>query len=530
VLKTGLILKDNRTGRTSHHAPPFVAIGEPGFRQNAGEVLGLHVAWSGDHRILAERLRDGRIQIQAGELFHPGEMVLAPGETYQTPCLYVARSQAGLNGLSDRFHPFVREAILGGRLVGKVRPVHFNTWEAVYFRHDLAELKALADLAAKVGAERFILDDGWFSGRNDDTTSLGDWTVDAAKYPDGLSPLIDHVRGLGMEFGLWVEPEMANADSDLLRAHPDWTLHEGDRVQPLGRGQYVLNLTRPEVADNIFAQLDTLLAAYPIGYLKWDMNRDLTHAASGGRAATHRQTLAAYALIDRLRAAHPDVEIESCSSGGARADYEILKRTDRIWTSDCNDPVERQSIQRGFSIFFPPEVMGAHVGPEASHTTARRSSLAYRAYTALFGHMGIEADVRAFSSADQARLAEAIAQHKALRALIHTGRVLRLDAPDPAAAAMMIVGELGALVSYAQVETSALTTPSPLRLAGLFGEGRYRVTLLNPPSRPRPSMKSAPRLVLGATITTTGQLLATMGLPLPILRAGELAVFHVEPQ
>ncbi len=528
-LKTGLILKDNRTGRTSHHAPPFLAVGEPGFRQQAGEVLGLHLAWSGDHRMLAERLRDGRIQIQAGELFHPGEMVLAPGETYQTPCLYAARSQAGLNGLSDRFHPFVRDTILGRRLVGKTRPVHFNTWEAVYFRHDLAELRDLASLAAKVGAERFILDDGWFAGRNNDTTSLGDWTVDPAKYPNGLTHLIDHVRGLGMEFGLWVEPEMANADSDLLRAHPDWTLHVGDRVQPLGRGQYVLDLTRAEVAENIFAQLDALLSAHPISYLKWDMNRDLTHAASHGRATTHRQTLAVYALFDRVRAAHPGVEIESCSSGGGRADYEILKRTDRVWTSDCNDPIERQSIQRGFSIFFPPEVMGAHVGPEASHTTARRSGLAFRAYTALFGHMGIEADVRAFSQADQTRLADAITQYKQLRSLIHSGQTLRLDAPDPAVSAMMIGGAAGALISYAQVETSALAAPMALRLVGLQAQTNYRVTMLNAPSRPRAAMKSVPPILLGSPVVVSGQLLMVMGLPLPVLRAGELAVFHLEP-
>ena len=527
-LATGLLVKENRTGRTSHHAPPFAVVGAPGFGESAGEVVGLHLAWSGNHRLLVERLRDGRVQFQAGELFLPGEMVLAPGESYQTPILYAARSDAGLNGLSARLHPFVRDRILGGRLKGKPRPVNFNSWEAVYFRHDLAELKSLADLAAQVGAERFVLDDGWFEGRDDDTTSLGDWRADRTKYPDGLGPLIEHVRGLGLEFGLWVEPEMANAESELLRAHPDWTLHAPGRRQPLGRGQYVLDLTRPEVADNIFAQLDALLGAHPIGYLKWDMNRDLTHAASAGRPAAHRQTLAVYALIDRVRAAHPGVEIESCASGGGRADYEILKRTDRIWTSDNNDPIERQTIQRGFSIFFPPEVMGSHVAAAVNHTTGRRTSLDLRALTTLLGHMGIEADIRAFSERELAALKGWIEVFKTHRGLVHAGRVVRQSYPDPGAVATMVVAPQGALASLAQLETPVLASPDPLRLTGLEPDALYRVRLLNP-SRPANSgMKVAPALTSGAAVEARGRMIEGVGLPLPILRAGGIAVFHLE--
>ena len=526
-LGTGVWASEARTGRTSHHAPPFLVAGEAGFDEHSGQVFGVHLAWSGDHRLLVERLRDGRLQVQAGELFWPGEMTLEPGGAYETPILYAARSDAGLNGLSDRLHPFVRDRVLGGRLRDKPRPVHFNTWEAVYFRHEIEELKALADSAAAAGAERFVLDDGWFRGRNDDTAALGDWTPDAAKYPDGLGPLVDHVRGLGLEFGLWVEPEMANADSDLLRAHPDWILGDTGRVQPLGRGQYVLDLTRPEVAEAIFAQLDALLAGQPIGYLKWDMNRDLTHPASRGRPASHAQTLAVYALIDRLRAAHPGVEIESCASGGGRADYEILRRTDRIWTSDCNDPFERQSIQQAFSIFFPPEVMGAHVGPADSHTTARTTSLDLRAMTALFGHMGVEADVRAFAPHDLEDLQAAIALHKRLRPLLHGGRLVRQAPADPGAIAFAVVGEGEAVASYAQVETPAIGGAAPLRLEGLEADTLYDVRLLNPPRRPRAAMKRAPALVRGATVQATGQWIARAGLPMPILRAGEICVFHL---
>ena len=526
-METGLWASESRTGRTSHHAPPFLVVGEAGFGERQGEVLGLHLAWSGDHRLFVERLRDGRIQIQAGELFWPGERVVPPGETHLTPTLHVARSDHGLNGLSDRLHPFVRDRILDGRLRGKPRPVHFNTWEAVYFRHDLEELKALADSAAAVGAERFVLDDGWFRGRNDDTAALGDWTPDPIKYPNGLAPLIDHVRGLGLEFGLWVEPEMANADSDLLRAHPDWILGEPGRTQPLGRGQYVLDLTRPEVFEAIFRQLDTLLLDYPIGYLKWDMNRDLTHPASRGRPASRAQTMATYALIDRLRAAHPGLEIESCASGGGRADYEILRRTDRIWTSDCNDPIERQSIQKAFSIFFPPEVMGAHVGPADSHTTARTASLDLRTMTALFGHMGIEADIRAFPSSDLAALTGVIILHKRFRALIHEGRLVRQTSSDPGAVAFMVVGTGQALASLAQLETPRTAGAAPLRLHGLEPETLYTVQQLNPARRARAAMKRIPALARGESVVATGQWLAQVGLPAPILRAGEIAVFHL---
>jgi alpha-galactosidase len=527
TLTTGLMMKENRTGRTSHHAPPFLIAGEPAFGEARGEVFAVHLAWSGDHRLFAERLRDGRVQIQAGELLHPGEVILAPGERYETPRLYLARSDHGLNGLSDRLHTFVREQVLGGRLKAKPRPVHFNTWEAVYFAHDLETLKTLADLAADVGAERFVLDDGWFKGRVDDRAGLGDWTVDLVKYPKGLNPLIDHVRGLGLEFGLWVEPEMANANSDLLRAHPDWVLGAPGRAQPLGRGQYVLDLTRAEVVEAVFGQIDTLLRDHPVAYLKWDMNRDLSHAVSSGRAATHRQTLAVYGLIDRLGACHPTVEIESCSSGGGRADYEILRRTDRIWTSDCNDPIERAAIQRGFSIFFPPEVMGAHVGPQTNPTTGRHTSLAMRAMTAVAGHLGIEADLRAFSPRDIAALAAAIALYKEIRGWMHGARVVRLEHPDPGCIAFAMIADDEALVSAAQVTTPATASLAPLRILGLDPSATYALRRVDLKLRARATASGAPPLDRGETLTAKGVMLAHAGLGLPILRAGQIAVYRL---
>lgn len=527
LLRTGLVAKDNRTGRTSHHAPPFMIAGTRGFSEDTGEVALMHLAWSGNHRVLAERLRDGRVQLQAGELFLPGEMVLGPGETYEAPLVYAAGSGRGLNGLSERLHRLVRETILGGRLKDKPRPVHFNSWEAVYFAHSQSQMIDLASHAAGLGVERFVVDDGWFIGRNDDKAGLGDWTTDLAKYPGGLKPLIDHVKALGLEFGLWVEPEMANRNSELLRAHPDWIL--GQFEQPVGRGQYVLDLTRPEVSEAIFAQLDKLLSDHDIAYLKWDMNRDLTHAISRGRPAAHAQTKAVYALIDRVRAAHPNVEIESCSSGGGRADYEILKRTDRIWTSDCNDPIERQEIQRGFSILFPPEVMGAHIGPRRSHTTARSASLQLRALTAMFGHMGVEGDIREFSERERDELRRWIAFYKDMRSLLHAGTTLRLITADKGLVAFMVVKD-DALVSAAQIATPDFALPQALRLLGLDPGKRYRVRMINAPERPSRSMKRVPKVATGEAIAFSGFDLMQSGLPLPMLHAGEIAVFHLEPE
>ncbi|MEO8812312.1 MAG: alpha-galactosidase [Caulobacteraceae bacterium] len=527
TLAGGLLVNENRTGRTSHHAPPFVIAGEAGFGEARGEVFAAHLAWSGNHRILAERLRDGRLQIQAGEALSPGEIVLGVGETYETPALYLARSDLGLNGLSDRLHPFVRDTVMGGRLRGKPRPVHCNTWEAVYFDHDPARLEALADQAAAVGAERFVLDDGWFAGRANDRAGLGDWWPDPVKYPRGLGPLIGHVRALGMSFGLWVEPEMVNADSDLFRAHPDWILGEPGRDQPLGRGQYVLDLTRPEVSETIFQQIDALLRAHPIAYLKWDMNRDLTHAVSDGRAAVHRQTMAVYALIDRVRAAHPAVEIESCASGGGRADYEILRRTDRIWTSDCNDSVERQHIQRAFSIFFPPEIMGAHVGPAKSHTTARTASMRFAAFTALVGHMGIEADLGALGERDTGRLAAAIAVHKRLRPWLHAARTRRLEHPDAGLLATAMIAGTRALILAAQVATPMSATPRPLRVSGL-APGAWTIREIDPPRRERRTAAGSGFLARGEPVATSAAALAHAGLPLPILHAGQIVAWEAE--
>ena len=303
----------------------------------------------------AESEPDGTRALGAAELLAPGEISLAAGDSYTTPTVVAAYSAAGLDGISDRFH---RQLRARATHPSTPRPAVLNTWEAVYFDQNLAGLSTLADAAAAAGLERFVLDDGWFGGRRDDTTSLGDWTVSSDVWPDGLTPLIDHVTGLGLQFGLWVEPEMINADSDLYRAHPDWVLGPAGRLGPEARHQHVLDLANPDAWQHIHDALQTLLAENDIAYLKWDHNRDLVEATHAGRAGVHVQTAAVYRLFDALKAAHPGLEIESCSSGGARVDLGVLARTDRVWASDCNDALERQQIQRWTNLLLPLELIG----------------------------------------------------------------------------------------------------------------------------------------------------------------------------
>lgn len=483
-LGMGSWVRENRRGRTSHDAFPGIFAVERDTTETRGLAYGVHLGWSGNHRLTVETLADGRRSVAMEALYLPGEIQLAPGESLVTPPLYATVSEVGLGGVSRQFHAFLRARTEHQRLRVKPRPVHYNSWEAVYFNHDQATLMALAERAASVGAERFVLDDGWFRGRRDDRAGLGDWTVDRAIYPDGLGPLIDRVRGLGMEFGLWVEPEMVNADSDLFRAHPDWVLATPPAPQISFRHQLALDFGRADVRERMYSDIAALLCEYPISYLKWDMNRDLSQPGNADRragATAHVHGL--YDVLDRLRAAFPQVEIESCASGGGRADYGVLARTDRVWTSDSNDALDRLAIQRGFSHFFPAELMGAHVGPTRCHITGRLLSMPLRVATALFGHMGIEADLRMLDAGETADLAAGVALHKAHRDLIHGGELHRIDAEDGVNAFAIIAADRAeALLSYTLVTEQRGFFAEPLRLPGLDPAGDYSMRLVWPPS------------------------------------------------
>ncbi len=367
----GLWLREGLGGRPGLDAATMVVAGTAGFSTTRGSVVGVHVGWSGNSVLRVERTAAHGATIGGGELLLPGEVVLPTGSSYVSPWVYVAASDGGLDGLAAVWHEYQRS--LDAHPAHQ--PVVLNVWEAVFFDHDLDRLRQIADRGASVGVERFVLDDGWFHDRRDDTAGLGDWMVDEQVWPDGLDPLIEHVRGLGMEFGLWFEPEMVNPDSDLFRAHPEWILSAGEARTPLlHRNQQVLDLTRPEVVDHLFDRVHAVLSEHAIDYVKWDHNRDLLEAGSGARGgapAAHAQTLAFYDLLDRLRAAHPDVAWESCASGGGRIDLGVLERVQRVWTSDMTDALARQSIQRWTAQLVAPEYVGAHVSATTSHTTHR---------------------------------------------------------------------------------------------------------------------------------------------------------------
>ncbi|WP_262695719.1 alpha-galactosidase [Kordiimonas aquimaris] len=523
---TGAYVRENVRGRTSHDNFPGLLAHTKYTTELDGHAYGFHLGWSGNHRTVSERMFDGRSFVQMGEKLLAAEVILQEGERYQSPNLYASYSAAGFSGLSQNFHRFVRSEILRDTVKARPRPVHYNTWEAVYFNHDVNTLITLANKAKAIGAERFVLDDGWFKGRRDDTAGLGDWYVDTAIYPDGLHPLVNHVLNAGMEFGLWVEPEMVNPDSDLYRKHPDWVLKAETAPQIPFRNQLVLDLTKQEVRDYLFERLDSLLTEYHTSYLKWDMNRDIYHPGSNGYAVTGLQVRALYGLLDKLRLKHPDVEIESCASGGARIDYGILSRTDRLWTSDSNDALDRLNIQRGLSFFFPSNVMGAHVGPRDCHITRRVLPADLRAATALFGHMGMELDLNELTDDETKVLTAAITFHKKHRHLIHHGNLVRLDSEDHAST-FGIVSENGdeALFSYTQTKTRDVTTPEVLYFAKLAPLRTYKLDLLWPLDFDK---KTTSQLDYLDGHTFTGEALMKIGLQLPHMHPATTLVFGLK--
>ncbi len=499
----GIRYRENRTGRTGHEHFPGLIVPCTGATNTQGEAYGFHYGWSGGHRMVAEELPDGRRQIQWG---HAARMETEAATQFKTAPLYITYSSTGLNGVAVAFQRHLRDRIVTWPKPTTPRPVHYNCWEAVYFDHKLPVLKDIAERAAALGAERFVLDDGWFGQRDDDTRSLSDWTVDPRKYPDGLGPLVDHVKSLGMTFGIWFEPEMINEDSDIHRAHPDWAL--GSEDQTLGRQQKALNMALPEVRDFLFDRMSTILRDHDVDYIKWDHNRVLPMPDAA-------QTRGSYALIDRLRKEFPDTEIESCASGGGRIDFGILQRTQRVWLSDSNDALERLRIQHDAALFLPLSVTGSHVGPRKCHTSGRVLDIQFRAWVAAQRHMGFEMDPRELDVHEASVLKEVTHWWKSNRDWMQLADILRLDSADPAVLAEQQMAQDGhRFVAFVgKAATSNQIAPRPLRLTQLDPEAMYKIRLANrlhvtPLSRGTPLLKTK-------DMTVSGRYLMHAGIVLP---------------
>jgi alpha-galactosidase len=519
----GLIL-ESRRGRPGHDRFPGLILGERGFGENTGNVYAFTLGWSGNARLRVDPMREGGAIVQLGELLLEGDDAY---DSFDTPWAYATFSACGLNGAGAVLQRFVRSRIIPPLAASRKRPVHYNTWEAVYFNHEEAVLRDLADRAAQVGAERFVLDDGWFKGRDSDRSSLGDWTTDPKKYPEGLFPLIEHVRSLGMEFGLWVEPEMVSPDSDLARANPGWLRREADGSVTLQRRQAVLDLAAKGVPEHIFRMLTELLSAHPISYLKWDMNRDLTGLDAETRPGHAEYVRSVYEIIERVRATHPVVEIEACASGGGRMDYGMLSLTDRVWTSDSNDALDRLEIQRNAALFIPPEIMGAHVGPATCHITGRRLALDLRAHVATFGHMGLELDLRSLSAQESKRLAQHIANHVRFRTLMHGGVLLRPSFADPDHSGLAAADASGDhLALVVRTGSARLGQGTNLRLPGLKPDADYRIQAVHPVT-PTVEPCLAPAL-LKEGVVLSGRILGVRGLDLFLPRPETSVLLHVQ--
>jgi alpha-galactosidase len=482
----GSTVIESRRGSTSHQANPWFAIDRAGLStEETGPVWFGALAWSGSWRISVDSDPLGDVRVVGG--FNPFDFGyrLKPGETLETPVFYAGYSDHGMGGASRLLHRFEINKVLPQAPAPKLRPVLYNSWEATGFGVDETGQMALAEKAAKIGVERFVMDDGWFGARNNDHAGLGDWVVNKTKFPNGLKPLIDKVHSLGMEFGLWVEPEMVNPDSDLYRAHPDWVINMKSRPRTEGRNQLVLNLARQDVRDHLLAVLDKLVTENDIQFLKWDYNRNWSEPGWPEAAPEDQQRLYVdyvrnlYWIIAELRRRHPGLEIESCSGGGGRVDLGIMGLTDEVWPSDNTDPYDRLSLQDGFTHAYTPGVMMAWVTDSPNWVNNRTTSLDYRFLSSMQGSLGIGANLNKWTDADFAEAAKMVAAYKAVRRTVQQGDLYRLISPENGSersATFYVSPDKQQAVLFAFLHSSTKRDVLPhIQVAGLDPKGQYRV-------------------------------------------------------
>ncbi|MEY9965814.1 alpha-galactosidase [Streptacidiphilus sp. MAP12-16] len=473
----------SRRGTTSHHAQPWAMVDAGDADEQHGQVWSTALAWSGTWRITVQRTPDNLLGLTAGA-GHDGILLrLAPGETHTTPRLAGLYSTAGFGGTSRSWHAHIRAHVLPHP--DETRPVLYNSWEATGFAVTQEGQQRLAAHAAAAGAELFVMDDGWFGARRNDRAGLGDWTPHPGAFPDGLQPLVDEVHRLGMQFGLWVEPEMVNPDSDLYRAHPDWVLHYPHRQRTELRNQLVLNFARPDVAEWAYGWLTRLVGDHGIDYLKWDMNRPFTEAGwpelGGAPGAQDRlwtdYVRNYYGVLDRLRVDHPALRIEACSSGGGRVDLAVLARTDQVWISDNTDGSDRLLIQDGYTQIYPVRTMAAWVTDVPNQQSGRSVPLRFRFHSAMSGLLGLGGDLNEWSPEELKEAEGYVSEYKTIRHLVQHGVLHRLRAPQTHAvtAVQYSSADAGEAVVFGWLQQPRFGRPQPpLRLAALDPAARYR--------------------------------------------------------
>lgn len=471
-------------GASSPNHNPFIALLRENADETAGEVYGFSLVYSGNFLAQAEVDHYGRTRVIMGINPFDFSWLLEVGESFQTPEVVMAYTHQGLNHLSQTYHRLYRTRLARGTYRDRVRPILINNWEATYFDFNTEKLVQLAETAKELGIELFVLDDGWFGKRNDDTSSLGDWFVNEEKLPGGLTALGEKITSLGMEFGIWVEPEMVSPNSELYRAHPDWCLHVEGRNRSTSRTQLVLDLTRDDVCDAIVKMISDVLESAPITYVKWDMNRHMTEIGSAKlppnrqRETAHRYMLGLYRILETLTSRFPNVLFESCSSGGGRFDPGMLYYMPQTWTSDDTDAVERLKIQYGTSIVYPLASIGAHVSAVPNHQVGRVTPLQTRGNVACFGNFGYELDLNQLTQEEKDLIKEQVKRYKEVRELVQMGDFYRLLSPfEGNDTAWMVVStdKTEALFGFYRVLGKPNSLLPIVRLQGLDPDRRYEI-------------------------------------------------------
>lgn len=479
-LEQGIVSTGSTRGTSSHQQNPAVILTGPDTTETNGWAVGAMLVYSGSFRADVEMDQLGQARLVMGINPYGFRWKLNPGESFQTPEAVLIRSDEGLEVLSLRFHRLIRQRLIPPRFRNRPRPVLINTWEAAYFNFDRKTILDIARQSADMDIDLLVLDDGWFGSRNSDNAGLGDWEVNEKKLQGSLQSLIEEVNAAGLDFGIWIEPEMVNEDSNLYRTHPGWVLKAPGRGPVRGRNQLVLDMTNPEVVDHLFQVFSKLLTDNHITYVKWDMNRSLAdrhsdHLPEDRQGEVHhRYMLGVYDLLDRLTKAFPDVLFEGCSGGGGRFDAGMLYYTPQIWCSDDTDPHERTLIQYGTSFFYPPDTVGSHVSASPNHQTGRRTSLETRAAAAMPGTFGYELDPETLDDLEREEIRGMNQLYRDLQPLIFHGRYDRLTSPDQGMALWEISDDDRVLVQGLVYETEPNALRRRVRLRGLDPEAVYK--------------------------------------------------------